>query len=103
VATVVPNWVVTPDATSKFIVGADRNPLVGTDTRILTSADVSTSGETVAAVTGAVGSVTGAVGSVTGRVTANTDQWAGTTIPAPNVTGVPKVDLVDIAGSAVST
>jgi hypothetical protein len=38
-----------------------------------------------------------------GRVTANADQWAGTTIPAPNVTGVPKVDLLDIAGAAVST
>jgi hypothetical protein len=44
-------------------------------------------------VTGAVGSVTGAVGSVTARVTANTDQWAGGTIPAPNVTGVPLTDL----------
>lgn len=132
VATVVPAWVTTPDNTSKFILTAQRTPLVGTDTRILTSADVSTSGETVAAVTGAVGSVTGAVGSVTGavesvtgavgsvtgnvggnvvgsvasvtaRVTANTDQWAGTTIPAPAVTGVPKVDLVDIAGATVST
>lgn len=104
VATVVPNWVTTPDNTSKFILVAQRTPLVGTDTRILTSADSSTSGETVAAVTGNVGgNVTGSVASVTARVTANADQWAGGTIPAPNVTGVPKVDLVDISGSAVST
>lgn len=47
----------------------------------------------VGSVTGSVGSVTGAVGSVTARVTANTDQWAGGTIPATNVTGVPLVDL----------
>lgn len=117
VATVVPAWVTTPDNTSKFILTSQLTPLVGTDTRVLTSADASTSGETIAAVTGAVGSVTGAVGSVTGsvgsvtgavgsvtaRVTANTDQWAGTTIPAPSITGVPKVDLVDIEGAAVST
>lgn len=43
--------------------------------------------------TGSVASVTGAVGSVTARVTANADQWAGGTIPAVNVTGVPLVDL----------
>jgi hypothetical protein len=29
--------------------------------------------------------------------------WAGGAIPAPNVTGTPKVDVVDISGSAVST
>jgi len=60
----------------------------------------------VGSVTGAVGSVTGNVGgnvvgsvaSVTNRVTANADQWAGGTIPAPNVTGVPKVDITDING-----
>jgi len=57
----------------------------------LTTADtvVTVSGN----VNGSVGSVTGAVGSVTARVTANTDQWAGGTIPAVNVTGVPLVDL----------
>lgn len=43
------------------------------------------------------------VASVTARVMANADQWAGTTIPAPTVTGVPKVDLVDIGGVALST
>ncbi len=32
--------------------------------------------------------------------TVNATQWAGTTIPAPNVTGVPKVDLIDWLGSA---
>lgn len=43
---------------------------------------------------GSVGSVTGAVGSVTARVTANSDQWAGTTIPAPKTNGVPIVDWI---------
>ena len=40
------------------------NWALGTDNRALVSADVHTSGETVAAVTGAVGSVTGAIGSL---------------------------------------
>lgn len=48
---------------------------------------------TVGSVTGNVGgNVVGSVASVTARVTANTDQWAGGTIPSPNVTGVPLVD-----------
>lgn len=51
---------------------------------------------------GSVGSVTGAVGSVTARVTANADQWAGGTIPAPNVTGVPLVDLKYIFGTILA-
>lgn len=42
------------------------------------------------------------VTSVTNRVTANTDRWAGQTIPAPAVTGVPKVDLTDIDGLATN-
>lgn len=49
-----------------------------------------------------VASVTGPVGSVTARVTANADQWAGGTIPAPNVTGVPLVDLTYIKGTTSS-
>lgn len=49
---------------------------------------------TVSSVTGNVGgNVVGSVASVTARVTANADQWAGGTIPAPNVTGVPLIDL----------
>ncbi len=51
----------------------------------------------VASVTGAVGSV-----SVTARVTANADQWAGGTIPAPAVTGVPKIDLTYILGTLLT-
>lgn len=42
------------------------------------------------------------VTAVTNRVTANTDQWAGTTIPAPVTAGVPKVDLTYILGSILS-
>jgi len=49
-----------------------------------------------------VASVTGAVGSVTARVTANTDRWAGGTIPAPNVTGVPLIDLKYILGTLLT-
>lgn len=45
-----------------------KNWTLGTDNRALVSADAHSSGETVAAVAGAVGSVTGAVGSVTGAV-----------------------------------
>ncbi len=38
-----------------------------------------------------------------GVVDANAKLWLGGTIPAVNVTGVPKVDMVDILGTAVST
>ncbi len=48
----------------------------------------------ITSITGNItGNLSGSVGSVTSRVTANTDQWAGGTIPAVNVTGVPLVDL----------
>jgi hypothetical protein len=66
VATVKPNWTTNPDVTSKFLILPQDPAITGSDNRVLVSADVHTSGETVAAVTGAVGSVTGAVGSVTG-------------------------------------
>jgi len=42
--------------------------VLGSDDKVEVSSDAHTSGQTVAAVTGAVGSVTGAVGSVTGAV-----------------------------------
>lgn len=48
---------------------------------------------TVNALTNTTISSAQVVASVTARVTANTDQWAGGTIPAPNVTGVPLTDL----------
>lgn len=37
------------------------------------------------------------------KVDASVRDWVGDTIPARNVAGVPKVDLVDIAGADVST
>jgi hypothetical protein len=49
--------------TRKFLILPQDPAITGSDNRVLVSADVHTSGETVAAVTGAVGSVTGAVGS----------------------------------------
>lgn len=44
-------------------------------------------------ITGNLVGTASTVTTVTNRVTANADQWAGGTIPAPNVTGVPLVDL----------
>lgn len=49
-----------------------------------------------------VGSNMGSAASVTARVTANTDQWAGGTIPAPTVTGVPLIDLKYILGTVLT-
>lgn len=34
---------------------------------------------------------------------ANATQWAGTVVPAPAVAGVPKVDVTDVLGSAVTS
>lgn len=91
IATIAPNWTTNPDVTSTFALLSFANP-TGIQGNVTGS---------VASVTGAVGSVTGNVGgnvvgsvaSVTARVIANADQWAGGTIPAPNVTGVPLTDL----------
>jgi hypothetical protein len=60
------------------------------------------SGTTISTVVTVSGNVNGSVNTVTNRVTANTDRWAGTVIPAPTVTGVPKVDLTQIDGAATS-
>jgi hypothetical protein len=94
-----------------------RSNLTGNVTGNLSGSVGSVTGA-VGSVTGAVGSVTGAVGSVTGnvggnvvgsvasvtaRVTANADQWAGTTIPAPTVAGEPLVDVVLWRGTLPST
>src|SRR5258708_6272813 len=46
------------------------------------------------------GTGTGQLDFTTGVVKANSTQWLGGTIPAVNVTGVPKVDVVDWLGSA---
>jgi hypothetical protein len=56
------------------------------------------------AITGNItGNLSGSANSVSTRVTANTDQWAGTTIPAPAITGVPKVDPTYLLGTAITT
>jgi len=54
----------------------------------LASADIALTG-------GAVDNVTlvATTTAVTNRVTANTDQWAGGTVPAQGITGVPEVDV----------
>ncbi len=54
-------------------------------------------------VTTAATAATPTAAAVTARVTANTDQWAGGTIPAPNVTGVPLVDDKYLLGTIYST
>jgi hypothetical protein len=46
------------------------------------------------------GTGTGQLDFTSGVVKANATQWLGGTIPAVNVTGVPKVDLVDWLGTA---
>lgn len=46
-----------------------------------------------------IAAVSGAVGSVTARVTANTDQWAGSTVAAVNTNGVPIVDMTYTRGT----
>lgn len=46
------------------------------------------------------GAGTGQLDFTSGVVKANATQWLGGTIPAVNVTGVPKVDVVDWLGSA---
>lgn len=48
------------------------------------------------------GSGTGQLDFTSGVVKANATQWVGGTIPAVNVTGVPKVDLIDIDGLATN-
>ena len=44
-----------------------------------------------------------AVSATTAQLGINCVNWAGGAIPSPNVTGTPKVDLIDILGTAVST
>lgn len=48
------------------------------------------------------GTGTGQLDFTAGVVKSNSTQWLGGTIPAVNVTGVPKVDLIDWLGSAPS-
>lgn len=83
-------------------VGSPTTTVDLSGTTIKTSQVVASVTGAVGSVTGAVGSVTGAVGSVTARVTANADQWAGGTIPAPSVTGVPLIDLKYILGTVLT-
>jgi hypothetical protein len=83
VATIAPAWAVNPDSTSKFLILAfDDPPFVGADGRVLVTSDAHTAGETVAAVTGAVGSVTGTVASVTGNVGGNVTGSVGSVTAA---------------------
>jgi hypothetical protein len=103
VATVVPNWETTPDATTTFEV-------LLTDSSILRYADVKEFGGT--AVTGrdigtsvllSTGTGTGQLDFTSGVVKANATQWLGGTIPAVNVTGVPLVDAKYLLGTIFST
>ena len=98
-----------PNAT----LASTTNITAGTITTVTNLTNAPTSGDLTAtmktsvttactASTPTAAAVTGAVGSVTARVTANTDQWAGGTIPAPTVTGVPLIDLKYILGTILT-
>jgi len=77
---------------------------LGSDNRVLVSANAHTAGATVAAVTGAVGSVTGAVGSVTGNVGGNVTGSVASVVGAVgSVTGAVGSVTGNVGGNVVGS
>lgn len=74
VATVDHAWTTNPDATSVYAVFYDDAPKLDSSLQVT-------------------------AGSTGGTITANVTQWNGHAVPAENVNGLPKVDVVDWLGS----
>jgi hypothetical protein len=77
VATVGRNWVIQPDSTSVYKIHGLAVPRVDDNLAVIVQA----------------GAGTGQLDFTSGVVKANATQWASGAIPAPNVTGVPLVDV----------
>ena len=96
VATVSPNWTTTPGATVDFAVVANARADLSHITGTAVATGTAQLGVNLVNIAGA------AVSTSTAQLGVNAVNWAGGAIPAPSITGTPKVDLVDIGGVAIS-
>jgi hypothetical protein len=94
-----------PDINVKNIgnhaVALDGNNLLEVDTQDIAGSVVSTS--TAQLGVNLVNIAGSAVNTSAAQIGVNAVNWGGGPIPAPNVTGVPKVDVTDALGNAVTT
>lgn len=89
------------DATPTFVIKALRHVLPGTDGRALVSTDVQDLSTTLSVNAKNIAGAAAAL-DANNLLKVDVEDWKAGVVPAVNVTGVPKVDMIDILGTAVS-
>lgn len=102
VATVTPAWTTTPASTATYII----YPIGQADLEVILAANSSSGAAVTAATAGILDVNTKNYNNVAAQTDGNNlpkvdvEDWKAGVVPAVNVTGVPKVDVVDILGTA---